>query len=270
MRNYKRYLQALPTHAHYLPEYDCHLKEEYTLPSGSHKDRETVNLLLKQNDRDCLCVTTGNAGISLAYYMGKKARIFVPATCSPEKVILLQQYGSQVIMHGKTYCEAWHEGIKLAKRMGWRNISPGAEQARYEGDAAITKEIPYASFIFVPASNHTLAYGIAMGRSESSRTIIVSVVLPNHPFLTSKQNLTDEEIEGYESIATTNKEVQPYLEKRWLGLKNTRIETVSREDLKRIREQNAHGSLDLAVYLALEVSRKYHGKKVVIGTGVRR
>jgi len=266
MRNYDKYLQALPTPVCYLPEYDCYLKEEYTLPSGSHKDRETVNLLLKQDNRDCLCVTTGNAGISLAYYMGEKAHIVVPVTCSPKKVILLRQYGAQVIMHGKTYLEAWNEGRRIAEANDWWNISPGIEQSRHVGDAAITKEIPYASFIFVPAANHTLAYGIAMGRSESSRTKVVSVVLPNHPFL----NLTDEEIEGYESIATTNGQFQEYLEKRWLGLENTVIETVSRNKLKTIRKENSHGSLDYAVYLALEVSRKYNGKKVVIGTGVRR
>jgi len=265
MMNIEKFYKALPTPICYSPKYDCYIKEEYTLPSGSHKDRETV-ALIEQETRDCLCVTTGNAGISLAYYLGEKAHIVVPESCSAKKMDILEELNADVITAGEAYKEAWREGIVIAAKQNWRNLSPGIERLRHLGDVAIADEL-YAAFpdyVFVPAANHTLAYGISIG---FKRRKVVSCVLPNHPFLgSSRIELLPDELEGYGSISTSIEA----METRYLGQNNTLVDTVSRKMLKKIKEENRMGVLDLAVYLALEVSKRYKGIKIVIGTGWRR
>jgi len=266
MRNLEKFYKSLPTPIRYLEEYDCYIKEEYTLPSGSHKDRETV-YLTENETRDCLCVTTGNAGISLAYYLGEKAHIVVPKSCSVEKMRILYELGADIIEEGKNYSEAWRRGIEIACEKNWRNLSPGIERLRHYGDMVIAGEL-YAGFpnyVFVPSANHTLAYGISMGFTTKPR--VVSCVLPNHPFLgSSRIELLPNEIEGYGSISTSIEA----METRYLGRENAFVDTVSRKVLRRVRDEHRNGKLDLAVYLALEVSQRYKGTKVVIATGVRR
>ena len=271
-RRLKSFLKALPTPIRYLPEYDCYIKDEWTLPSGSHKDRETTALLTGEQ-KDCLCVTTGNAGISLAYYYGKKAHIVVPLTCPPAKIRKLEEYGAHVIKVGKDYEAAWLNGRIIAKQMRWRNISPGVEPLRHIGDMEITSELSDEGhdpdlegplMVFVPAANHTLAYGILRG--FRGRAKVVSCVLPNHPFLEWQRiKLTEEDLRGYSSISTAS-QYRPYLETKYRGS----IATVETDELRRIREENENKELDLAVYLALEISRRYEGIKIVIGTGARR
>jgi len=268
------YLKSLPTPMRYMPKYDCYLKEEFTLPSGSHKDRETVHLLWGKPHRDYLCVTTGNAGISLAYYMGNKAHIMVPTTCSQKKRHLILKYGAGLIFGGETYEEAWNFGIKMAKERGWINLSPGVVPHRYKGDMEIAYEILDEEpdtrknlYVITPAANHTLAYGLYQAYLKQVK--VISVVLPNHPFLCRRMKLTDEDLKGYGSIMTSG----GALERRWLQAHGYAVLTtsVSRRTLNRVREEHANDPLDLAVYLALEVSKRYKkGTKVVIGTGVRR
>jgi len=137
------------------------------------------------------------------------------------------------------------------------------------GDRNIALEIleqepkPYPT-IFVPAANHTLAYGVAL--EAGSRAKVVSVVLPNHPYLRRTMTLRAKDIKGYESIDTSWRTI----ERRYRKLQNTYTTSVSRKRLYDIRKEHKDGEFDLAVYLALEVSKRYNGIKIVLGTGVRR
>jgi len=270
------YRDMLPTPVKYLPTYGCYLKCEFLLPSGSHKDRETVYLIKsgKEKGQDCVIATSGNAGISLAYYLKKKAHVVVPETCSSKKQEIIRGYDADLIIWGKSYAEAWIEAEKLAKWKRWRNVSAGVESLRYVGHMGIPRELSGEGnfdVIIVPGGNHTLAYGIAEGaKIYMPHTQIVSVVLPNHPFFMKDSRgieLTPSQIAGYESIAVGKEGVE------WRFTENKMVDcaTCSVESLDRVRKRHENTALDLVVCLALEVSKLLSGrKKVVIGTGLRR
>ncbi|MBE0520626.1 pyridoxal-phosphate dependent enzyme, partial [Candidatus Bathyarchaeota archaeon] len=56
----------------------CFLKLECNNPSGSHKDRETFYFINKFGwEKKYIVASSGNAGISLAYWMREKAVVLV-------------------------------------------------------------------------------------------------------------------------------------------------------------------------------------------------
>ena len=97
-------MKVTPTPTLYDNKLDCFLKLECKNPSGSHKDRETTYLIEKfGRDRKYIVISSGNAGISLAYWMREKAYILVPKITPKRKIDLIKSYGANVIIKGKYY-----------------------------------------------------------------------------------------------------------------------------------------------------------------------
>lgn len=258
----------------------CFLKLELLNPSGSHKDRETMFVTRRfgKNNRYVIA-SSGNAGISLAYWLHEKATIIVPKITPKAKIEKIEQYGAQVIISGRHYSEAYEKAEEIAKRKGWINVSPKRVE-RWRGDVEISYELGRLSldFVFVPSGNHTLARGIAYGFKEMKENnliqnvpTVVSCVLPDHPFKKLVGTIDGKYQQIFNSIYTYSGNGKS-LEHEFLEFPSTRVaSTVKLEEVLRLSE--LFPDYDPAVWLALYIAEKTesrNGGKAVIVTGVKR
>ena len=270
-------MKVTPTPTLYDNKLGCFLKLECKNPSGSHKDRETTYLIEKfGRDRKYIVISSGNAGISLAYWMREKAYILVPKITPKRKIDLIKSYGANVIIKGKYYKNSYNFVQNFAQKLNLTNISPGFVD-RWRGDTSISFELLELSpeYVFVPSANHTLAYGIAYGFWEMLENgkikrvpKIVSCVVPDHPFIKLTEEIGEEHKEIFNSIYTHGNDGRN-LRREFLDFPFTKVDSTL--ELKEvIKLGKAYEMYDAAVWLAMYISRKYEGRKVVIVTGVKR
>jgi len=268
-------LGVQPTPLVYDDFFGCHLKLECNNPSGSHKDRETLYLVNKFGwGKKYIVISSGNAGISLAYWMKEKATVLVPEVTPKEKITAIRKYDANVIVKGKYYYDSYRLVGEIARQKRLINVSPGFVD-RWRGDVSISHELKefQPDYVFVPSANHTLAYGIAYGFQEmlekgliAETPIVVSCVVPNHPFVHLTENIEDRFKECFNSIYTHGGEGEN-LDRRFLNLGFTRAESAVRLDsVSKLGEK--YPNYDPAVLLAMHISRDYSGKKVIVVTGV--
>jgi len=255
------------------------LKLECNNPSGSHKDRETFYFINKFGwEKKYIVASSGNAGISLAYWMREKAVVLVPEVTPKKRIEAIHKFGAQVIVKGKYFYDSYKLVSETAQKHGLTNISPGFVE-RWGGDAAISYELKELKpeYIFVPAADLVLAYGIAYGFQEmleegliQKPPTIVACVLPNHPLI---RLCKDEDVSGYfeqvfNSIYTYGEEGKN-IEKRFLDFSFTTVESTTKlNSVLRLGEK--YPDYDPAVLIAMFISKRRKGKKVVIVTGIKR
>ena len=257
----------------------CYLKLECDNPSGSHKDRETFYLVDKfGRERRYIVASSGNAGISLAYLMGDKAVVVVPETTQKEKIEAIKKFGAEVTVRGKYFYDSYKLVGEIAQKRGLINVSPGFVE-RWRGDIAISHELKEVKpeYVFVPSADLTLAYGIAHGFQEmldkglvEKPPTVVACVLPNHPLikLCRDEEIAESHRQAFNSIYTHGEEGEN-IEKRFLHFRFARLDSSMELDaVLQLGERYPH--YDPAVLIAMFVSRKYKGRKVVIVTGVKR
>jgi len=257
----------------------CFLKLECNNPSGSHKDRETFYFIKEFGwEKNYIVASSGNAGISLAYWMREKAVVLVPEVTPKKKIEAIQKFGAQVIVKGKYFYDSYKSVNEIAKKRGFINISPGFVE-RWRGDVAITYELKELKpeYIFIPSADLALAYGIAYGFQEmldksliEKPPTIVACVLPNHPLV---KICKDEDIDEYYKQAFnsiyTHGEEGKNIEKGFLDFPFTEVEsTTELNSVLQLGEK--YPNYDPAVLIAMFISRRYKGKKVVIVTGMKR
>jgi len=255
----------------------CFLKLECENPSGSHKDRETIYLINKFGwDKRYIIISSGNAGISLAYWMHEKATVIVPEITPKEKIKPIQEFGAEIIVKGKYYHESYRLVEEIARRRGLINVSPGFVD-RWQGDIPISYELKHLKpdYVFVPSANHTLALGIAYGFQEMKDNglidkipTVVSCVLPNHPFIELTDDIDEKYKKTFNSIYTFGEDGKN-LRKEFLDYAFTKVDSTLK--LEKVLEIcGEYPKFDPAVSLAIYLSRKYNGVKVVIATGLKR
>jgi len=273
----RKKLKVAATPVVYDDHLNCFLKLECNNPSGSHKDRETLYLVNKFGwDKQYIVISSGNAGISLAYWMRERATVLVPEITPKEKIEAIRKYGTNVVVEGKYYYDSYKMVDKISKQKGLINVSPGFVD-RWRGDMDISYELGklQPNYIFVPSANHTLAYGVAHGFQKMlaeklvvESPIVVSCVVPNHPFVHLLDDIEERFKRCFSSIYTHGGEGEN-LERRFLNLNFARTEsTTDLDSVLTIGER--YLSYDPAVLLAMHISRGYSGKKVVIVTGIKR
>jgi len=257
----------------------CYLKLECDNPSGSHKDRETFYLVDKfGRERRYIVASSGNAGISLAYLMGAKAVVVVPEATPKEKIDAIKKFGAEVTVRGKYFYDSYKRAGEIARKQGLINVSPGFAE-RWKGDVAVSYELKRLKpdCVFVPSADLTLAYGIAHGFQEmldkgliEKPPTVVACVLPNHPLikLCRDEEITESHRQAFSSIYTHGEEGEN-IEKRLLGYKFTKLDSTTELE-SALRLSKRYPNYDPAVLIAMFVSRKYKGRKVVIVTGVKR
>jgi len=257
----------------------CFLKLECNNPSGSHKDRETFHFIEKFGwEKKYIVASSGNAGISLAYWMREKAVVLVPGVTPKERIEAIQKFGAQVMVKGKYFYDSYKLVNEIAQKRGFINISPGFVK-RWRGDIAISYELKELKpeYIFVPAADLVLGYGIVYGFQEmldkgliQKPPTIVACVLPNHPLvrLCKDEDMGEHFEQAFNSIYTYGEEGEN-IEKRFLDFPFTKVESTTELDLI-LQLSKKYPNYDSAVLLAMFISRKYNAKKVVIVTGIKR
>ncbi len=273
----ERTSEVKPTPIVYDDFLDCFLKLECNNPSGSHKDRETLYLVNRFGwDKSYIVISSGNAGISLAYWMKEKATVLVPKITPKEKIDFIEKYGAKVIVKGKYYYDSYKLVERIAKQKRLINVSPRFA-ARWQGDRSISYELKrlQLDYVFVPSANHTLAYGVAYGFKEmlnenqiATPPTVVSCVVPNHPFVNLTESIEDRFKQSFNSIYTHGGEGEN-LKRSFLHFPFTKTESTHELDLV-LRLGERYPKYDPAVLLAIEVSKRFSGKKAVIVTGIRR
>lgn len=256
---------------------NCFLKMECENPSGSHKDRETLHLIEKFGwDKHYIIASSGNAGISLAYWMREKAVVLVPEITPKEKIEAIQSLGAEVIVKGRYYYESYMLVEKIARNKGLINISPCFVD-RWRGDIPISYELKdlKPDYIFVPSANHTLALGIAHGFQEmkmkgliEKTPTVISCVLPNHPFVEFTKDIEEKYKKIFNSIYTFGGKGKN-LRREFLNFPFTKVESTLNLD-EALELCKKYSQFDPAVSLAIYLSKQYKGLKVVIATGVKR
>lgn len=257
----------------------CFLKLECNNPSGSHKDRETFHFIEKFDwEKKYVVASSGNAGISLAYWMRENAVVLVPEVTPKERIEAIQKFGAQVIVKGKYFYDSYQLVNEIAQKRGFINISPGFVE-RWRGDIAISYELKELKpeYIFVPAADLVLGYGIVYGFQEmldkgliEKPPTIVACVLPNHPLvrLCKDEDMGEYFEQVFNSICTYGEEGEN-IERRFLDFQFTKVESTAELNLI-LQLSKKYPNYDPAVLLAMFISRKYNGKKVVIVTGIKR
>lgn len=151
-------------------------KIEMVNPTGSHKDRESLEVIrdaLQKGYREIGCASTGNAAISLAALSrmsGLRCHIYVSTGIWHEKLALIRAFRPVIHMIRGDY----HEAVERSKdEMLDDNIyaaNPGQCKAKVEGNRNIGREISHAikpDFIVCPANNGTHFLGVWQGITEN-------------------------------------------------------------------------------------------------------
>jgi threonine synthase len=257
----------------------CFLKLEYNNPSGSHKDRETLYFINKFGwEKKYIVASSGNAGISLAYWMREKAVVLVPEVTPKKKNEAIKKFGAQVMVKGKYFYDSYKLVSEIAQKRGFINISPGFVE-RWRGDVAISYELKELKpeYIFIPSADLALAYGIAYGFRETVNKdlikkppTVVACVLPNHPLvkLCEDKDIDKHYKQAFNSIYTHGEEGKN-IEKGFQDFSFTKVESAT--ELNSVLQLGKkYPRYDPAVLIAMFISRRFKGKKVVIITGTKR
>lgn len=144
-----------------------YLKREDKNLTGSTKDRaiplQIVNLQ-KNGYTKAVISSTGNAAISAAYYCQQKQielTIFLSPKVSPQKLSLLKQFPSEIILSPKPISSA----IQFSKQNQAFLLRQSTDPVSLIGYQQISKEIisqlPQVTSIFVPIGSGTTLIGIS-------------------------------------------------------------------------------------------------------------
>ncbi len=152
--------------------YKVYGKMETANPTGSHKDRESLEVLrdaIRKGYREVGCASTGNAAISLAalsHMSGLKCHIYLPRTILREKLALIRSFGPIVHVIRGHYGKAVRESEEEMERLGIYMANPGVCHPKIVGNSRIGQEISEAvkpDFVVCPTNNGTHVVGVWNG-----------------------------------------------------------------------------------------------------------
>ena len=149
------------------------LKREDLQPVFSFKLRGAYNKIAQlseaQRQKGIIAASAGNhaQGVALAAQrLGLDALIVMPKTTPDIKVHAVEQKGSEVILHGNAYDDAYKHALKIAEQRGMTFIHPYDDPDVIAGQGTVAMEIldqhpqPIHA-IFVPVGGGGLIAGIA-------------------------------------------------------------------------------------------------------------
>jgi threonine dehydratase len=150
------------------------LKREDVHELGAFKWRGALPSLEAYRDRGAEAVvtaSTGNHGAATAWAAqrtGVRAIVYVPEGASRSKLDLLERLGAEVRAEGPDLDEAKDRAREFASGEGLPFFEDGAEEAQYEGYAAIGREVVEQlggrpALTLVPVGNGALLIGVARG-----------------------------------------------------------------------------------------------------------
>jgi threonine dehydratase len=149
------------------------LKREDVHELGSFKWRGALPTIERYRDDGAKAVvtaSTGNHGAATAWAAtraGINAVVYAPSAASRTKLDLIEGFGAELRLTGADLDEAKDEGRAYAAEQGIPFFEDGAEQAQYDGYAAVGNEIldqlgDQPAAVVVPVGNGALLGGIGV------------------------------------------------------------------------------------------------------------
>ena len=160
------------------------MKHENHQPTGAFKVRGGVNLVSQlsaaERERGLVCASTGNHGQSIAYaaeLFGVPATVVVPEGANPVKVSFIQDFGADLVAHGRDYDEAREHCEALAAEHGWRYVHSGNEPHLIAGVATealeILEDVPNLEVLVVPIGGGSGAAGACIAAKSVNPAVEV-------------------------------------------------------------------------------------------------
>jgi threonine synthase len=153
-------------------------KLETVNPTGSHKDRESVEILkdaLAKGFDEIGCASTGNAAISLSAFCRMallKCHIYVSQNIWPEKLALIEAFRPVVHRVPGGYERAVEQSRSELEERGAYVANPGMCPAKIVGNSNIGAEIANAlelGYVICPTNNGTHLAGVWKGLKASGK-----------------------------------------------------------------------------------------------------
>lgn len=163
---------------------EVYIKPENLQLTGAFKLRGALNKISKlseeQRKRGLIASSAGNHAQGVAYSanrLGIKATIVMPRTTPLIKVQGTREYGSNVILKGECYDEAYEEAKRLEKEKGYIFIHPFDDVEIMAGQGTIAleilEELKDTDAILVPIGGGGLISGIAVAAKSVNPNIKV-------------------------------------------------------------------------------------------------
>jgi threonine dehydratase len=151
---------------------DVFLKLDNLQRTGSFKERGALNriLTLSQDERGrgVIAASAGNHAQAVAYHasrLGIAATICMPLATPLVKVSATRGYGAEVVLHGRSYDEAYQEAVVRCEREGYVFVHPFDDEAVMAGQGTLGLELfeqaPDLEAVLVPVGGGGLISGVA-------------------------------------------------------------------------------------------------------------
>lgn len=172
---------------------EIYAKLELFNPTGSHKDRETLELIKNLKGKEVVIASTGNAAISLsALALGKgvTVHVFISKYINKERLNFIKTFRPVLHVVEGSYVDAIRQSEEFALKRGIETANPGRNTNKIIGDSHIGKEIGKqmagdVDYIVVPTNNGTLLSGIWYGIKTTAKPHMVAAISPNSKFMES-------------------------------------------------------------------------------------
>lgn len=166
-----------------------YIKPENLQNTGSFKIRGAYNKISKLSKDErasgLIASSAGNHAQGVAYAankLGVKATIVMPEGTPLIKVEATRGYGSEVVLYGDCYDDAYKEAMRLGEENGYIFIHPFNDRDVIEGQGTIGYEIledlPDVDCILVPVGGGGLISGVALAAKELNPDIKIIGVEP--------------------------------------------------------------------------------------------
>lgn len=171
-------------------ENEIYIKPENLQNTGSFKIRGAYNRISKLNDsqkrKGLIASSAGNHAQGVAFSankLGVKSTIVMPKTTPLIKVEATKRFGSDVVLYGDCYDEAFQKAKELEEKEGYVFIHPFNDIDVIEGQGTISleilEEIKDADYIVAPIGGGGLLSGLSIAAKQINPNIKVIGVEPS-------------------------------------------------------------------------------------------
>jgi threonine dehydratase len=158
------------------------LKFENLQFTAAYKERGALNKLLQLTDseklRGVICASAGNHAQAVAYHarrLGIPATIVMPTPTPTIKVVQTEGHGANVVLHGRTFDDAYAYARELEAEDGYVFVHPFDDPAIICGTGTIAIEMlaaaPHLDTLVVPIGGGGLISGIAIAAKTLNPSI---------------------------------------------------------------------------------------------------
>ena len=186
---------------------DLYLKLENLQHTNAFKARGALNKLLTLNETErkngVIACSAGNHAQGVAYHatrLGIPSTIVMPFGTPFNKVKRTEEFGAQVVLHGKNFDESVGETLRLAEVHNYTFIHPFADDAVIAGQGTLGLEMleqqPDLDVIVVPIGGGGLIAGVATAvKGVKSKITVIGAQADSHSAMKSY-------VDGYEPEET--------------------------------------------------------------------